>query len=155
MKSNALRAIKADMGRKGISEGDLEKFWWHDGRTPAQDFWFAGMVKHNRLSTIDSISDYASTTYKLVDPILNSGENYPGLADFLYLEELYIGKYHTVKKHMAVLKEFFGVDVYPTFVGQGRHLVLFEIGVLYRDGKMIDHPLAHTVPCGQFLMRHI
>ncbi|WOG81364.1 hypothetical protein DCAR_0100510 [Daucus carota subsp. sativus] len=54
-----------------------------------------------------------------------------------------VGKYHQVEDLHLVLKEYFGVDVYPTFVAQGTHPFLHEVGVLYsKDSReKLDHPI--------------
>ena len=108
------------------------------------------MVKHSRFSTFDSIKNNVSLTYKLVDPILNSNLS---LGEFLG-NKFKIGEYHKVDD-LKIELFFFGVDVYPTFIAQGRHRSLYEIGILYTKygSRMIDHPLAHTLPLGVFLMR--
>lgn len=145
--------VYLDLLNNDISKSNLEKIWWHDGRTPTEEFWYNGMIKHYRFATEGTIPDYASLTYKLADPILNGSES---LKDFLR-KRFKVCKYHKVEVLMASLKEFFGVDVYPTFVRHGHHPSLFEIGILYtKDGsKRINHPLVNNVPTGKFLMKYI
>ena len=88
------------------------------------------MVKHSRFFTFDSVKNYASLTYQLADPILNGKGNNLSLGEFLG-NKLKIGEYHKVDDLKIELFFVFGVDVYPTFIAQGRHPSLYEIGILY------------------------
>ncbi|KAK1390849.1 hypothetical protein POM88_019027 [Heracleum sosnowskyi] len=165
----AKKLIDEDLKKHEINKADLEKLWFEESRTTekTEAMWCQSLVKHYQFSLYDLLLEYASTTYKLAKPVLEgteveleSGEleHQLGLGEFLLKEGFVVGKYHDVKKLMESLKRFFGVDVFPTFVGHGAyHPSLFEVGVLTtKDGaKRIDHPMASKVPEGLFLMREL
>lgn len=67
------------------------------------------------------------------------------------------GQYYEVSALLPVWREYFGVDAYPIFVGQGKHPVLFEAGELRVQDteERIDHPMTKLLPRGKFLMRKI
>lgn len=120
------------------------------------DFWATALLKHSRFSLDEAIDNYASKTYDLAYPIINGTEHQPGLGEFLETKKFYTGKYHKVANLMPALKDFFGVDVYPTFVGHaGYHPSLLEVGVLTNKecNTKIHHPMSTTIPPGEFLMR--
>lgn len=138
----------------------MEKIWfhWSRKREKTEALWAHSLLKHADFSIGDCISAYASTTYKLAKPILESEKHHPGLGEFLLQEGFEVGKYYDVADLLVSLKRFFGVDVLPTFIRQGGiHPSLFEVGVLTtKDGtKRIDHPMVSKVPPGKFLMRHL
>ena len=101
--------------------------------------------------------DYASKIYEFGETVVTGNAEEYSLGEFLEEKGFDVGKYHQVEDLHLVLKEYFEVDVYPTFVAQGTHPFLHEIGVLYSkdSGEKIDHPMAKLVPGGSFLMRRI
>ncbi|KAL6568726.1 hypothetical protein OROHE_004410 [Orobanche hederae] len=122
--------IEIDMERHGISEAELQQLWWPE-IGDMKDFWATSMLKHSWFFLDENITDYASKTFKLADPIINGTNNKPGLGEFLEMRNLCTGKYHEVTHLLGALKEFFTVDGYPNFVGHGGyHPSLFEVGVI-------------------------
>ena len=70
-------------------------------------------------------------------------------------EGFVVGKYYEVAKLLVSLKKFFGVDVFPTFIGHGGHRPsLYEVGVLFTKDctQMIHHPRVGEVSQEKFLM---
>lgn len=151
-----LQLIKLDLKTCGIEETEMKELWYSDsGNT--ENMWGHGLVKHSRFSFSpgDLIYDYASKIFYMAKPILKGSEGCPGLGEFLMQEGFVVGQYHDVADLMVSLKKFFGVDVYPTFIGHGGyHPSLFEIGLLAtRDcARRLPHPMSSKVPKGKFLM---
>ncbi|KAK1401178.1 hypothetical protein POM88_000783 [Heracleum sosnowskyi] len=140
---------------KRLSQLEL---WWDDRRWDIEDMWARKMLKHSGFSNFDLILVYASMTYLVEKLILKGSEGKLGLKVFLVKKEFLVGKYYHVADLLVALKEYFGVDICPTFVGHGGyHPSLFEVGVIFNKDytQMIPHPMVTKVPNGQFLLRHI
>ncbi|KAL6542792.1 hypothetical protein OROHE_010312 [Orobanche hederae] len=152
--------IAEDLKEHGIHKDELAELWFDERRTKEATYamWEHGLLKHFRFSHDDYIPHYASKIYEIARPILKGIEGKPALGKFLLDEGFNVGAYHDVEKLLVSLKEFFGVDAYPTFIGHGGyHPALFEVGVLATKDcdRRIHHPMVAKVPKGKFLMRHL
>ncbi|WOG81362.1 hypothetical protein DCAR_0100508 [Daucus carota subsp. sativus] len=154
--------IDDDLKYTALDERDLKVIWYGDGKRNVKEFWAKRFLKHGSFSTSLNIDgevmvDYASKIYEFGETVVTGNAEEYSLGEFLEEKGFDVGKYHQVEDLHLVLKEYFEVDVYPTFVAQGTHPFLHEIGVLYSkdSGEKIDHPMAKLVPGGSFLMRRI
>ena len=145
-----------------LDERDLKVIWYGDGKRNVKEFWAKRFLKHGSFSTSLNIDgevmvDYASKIYEFGETVVTGNAEEYCLGEFLEKNGFQVGKYHQVEDLHPVLKEYFEVDVYPTFVAQGTHPFLHEVGVLYSKdkGEKLNHPMAKLVPKGSFLMRRI
>ncbi|KAK1354476.1 hypothetical protein POM88_047732 [Heracleum sosnowskyi] len=103
-----------------IADDELLKEIWTPAKGDYMLFWAWGELSHSKFSLDDPIPNYASTNYSLAKSIIKGGPDIPGnlsLGEYLHSRGLVANSWHEVSYLMKVLKEFFGVSVYPTFFG--------------------------------------
>lgn len=68
--------IALDLDVHNITHDQLKQLWWPESGD-VDNFWATGLLKHSRFSLYDAITDYASKTYQLANPMINGTPDQP------------------------------------------------------------------------------